>query len=60
MDEVQVDLHVLRVMMLHMIGWEVDSADVVTVDEDDTLEGVVDLLENLAQLGSLGHAIGKA
>jgi hypothetical protein len=32
-DEVQVDLHVLRALMLHGIGGEVDCADVVAADE---------------------------
>jgi hypothetical protein len=32
-DEVQVDLHMLRALMLHRIGGEVDGADVVAVDE---------------------------
>jgi hypothetical protein len=32
-DEVEVDLHVLCVLMLHRIGGEVDRADVITVDE---------------------------
>jgi hypothetical protein len=58
-DEVQVDLHVLRVSMLHEIG-EVDHAGVVVVDEDDTLEGVVELLEKLAQPGGLCHTVGHS
>jgi hypothetical protein len=35
----QVDLHVLRALMLHGIGGEIDCANVVAVDKDDTLEG---------------------
>jgi hypothetical protein len=54
---VKVDLHVFRTLMLHEIG-EVDHADVVTVDECDTLEGVVELPKKLTELGGLGHAIG--
>jgi hypothetical protein len=57
---VQVDLHVLRALMLHGIGGEVDRADVVAVDEGNMLEGVVDLLEKLAQPGGLGHTIGHS
>jgi hypothetical protein len=59
LDEVQVDLHVLRVLMLHEIGGEVDRADVV-VDEGVTLEGATKLLEKLAQLGGLCHAVGHS
>jgi hypothetical protein len=55
MDEVKVDLHVLRALMLHKIGGEVDHVDVVTVDEGRTHEGAVELLEKLAELGGLNH-----
>jgi hypothetical protein len=33
MDKVQTNLHVLRALMLHGIGGEVDHIDVVVVDE---------------------------
>jgi hypothetical protein len=36
-DQVQVDLHVLRALMLHGIGGVVDRADVVAVDEAGAL-----------------------
>jgi hypothetical protein len=39
-DEVWVDLHMLRALMLHGIGGEVDRADVVAVDEGGTLRGL--------------------
>jgi hypothetical protein len=55
---VKVDLHVLGALMLHRIGGEVDRADVVAVDEGNTLEGVVELLEKLSEPGGLGHAVG--
>jgi hypothetical protein len=56
-DEVQVDLHVLRALMLHGIGGEVDCAD-VAVDEGGALEGTVELVEELSHPGGLCHAIG--
>jgi hypothetical protein len=40
-DEVQVDLHVLRALMLHEIGGDVDRADVVAVDEGGALKSMV-------------------
>jgi hypothetical protein len=46
---VQVDLHVLRALMLYGIGGEVDCADVVAVDEGGALEGTVELVEELSQ-----------
>jgi hypothetical protein len=39
-DEVKVDLHVLRALMLQGIGGKLDYADVVAVDESGALEGV--------------------
>lgn len=38
-DEVEVDLHILRVMLLHGIGEEIDHANVVAVDEGGTRGG---------------------
>jgi hypothetical protein len=47
-DKVQIDLHLLRALMLHEIGGEVDRVDFVTVDEAGVLEGVVELVDKLA------------
>jgi hypothetical protein len=54
---VQVDLHVLRALMLHGIGGEVDRADVVIVDKGGALKGAVEFLEKLTQPRGLYHAI---
>jgi nucleoside-triphosphatase THEP1 len=43
--KVQVDLHMLRALMLHWIGGEVDDTDVVAVDEVGALKGAVELVE---------------
>jgi hypothetical protein len=51
---------VLRVLMLHKIGGEVDHADVVAVDEGGALKGVVELLEQLSQPEGLCHAVGHS
>jgi hypothetical protein len=40
---------VLRALMLHGIGGEVDRADVVAVNEGGALQGDVELVEELAQ-----------
>jgi hypothetical protein len=48
----------LRALMLHRIGGEVDGADVVAVDEGGTLEWAVELVEELAQPGGLRHTVG--
>jgi hypothetical protein len=39
--------------MLHVIGGEVDRADVIGVDEGGALEGAVELLKNLAEQEAL-------
>jgi hypothetical protein len=59
-DEVQINLHVLHVLMLHGIGGEVDRADIVAVDKGGALKEVVDLLEKLTQPGGLCHVVGHS
>jgi hypothetical protein len=59
-DKVQVDLHVLLALMLHGIGGEVDRDDVVAVDEGGTLKETLEVLEKLAQLAGLCHAVGHS
>jgi hypothetical protein len=44
--------------MLHGVGGEVDRTDVVAIDESGALEGTVELVEELAQLGGLCHTVG--
>jgi hypothetical protein len=41
---VEVDLHVLRALMLHMTGGEIDRTDIVAVDECGA-RGAVELLQ---------------
>jgi hypothetical protein len=57
-DEVEVDLHLLHVLLLHGIGGEVDRTDVVAIDEGGTCEGAVQLMKKLTEPGILGHTIG--
>jgi hypothetical protein len=44
-DKVKVDLHVLSALTLNRVGGEVDSVDVVAIDEGGRLQGVVKLLK---------------
>ena len=46
--EVQVDLHVLRPLMLNGVGGEVHGADVVAVDERTLRERAVKLRQELS------------
>jgi hypothetical protein len=48
----------LRALMLHGIGGEVDGVDVVAVDEGGALKGAVELVEELTHPGGLCHAVG--
>jgi hypothetical protein len=43
-DEVQVNLHMLRALMLHRVSGEVHRADVVTVDEGCALKRAVEFV----------------
>jgi hypothetical protein len=57
-DEVEVVLHVLRALMLHGIGGDVDHVDVVAIDKGHTHDGAVDITKKLTKLQNFGHAIG--
>ena len=54
--EVQVNLHMLRPLMLDGVDGEIHGADVVAVDEGAPTERLVEL-EELAQPGRLSHAV---
>ena len=58
--EVQVDLHMLRPLMLNGVGGEIHGADVVTVDERALGERVVELRQELSEPGRLRHAISDS
>jgi hypothetical protein len=44
MDKVKVDFHMLRALMMHEIGEEIDNADVVAIDDGGAHEGIVELM----------------
>ena len=47
-NEVQVDLHMLRLLMLNGVGGEIHCADVVAVDERALGERAVELRQELS------------
>jgi hypothetical protein len=51
---VEVDLHVLRVLMLHEIG-EAAHVDVVAIDDGGAGKRAMKLLGQLIELGHVGH-----
>jgi hypothetical protein len=57
-NEVEVDLDMLRTLVLNGVGGEVDGADVVTIDDGALWQRSMELLEELLEPTSLSHAIG--
>src|SRR6185503_11110008 len=58
--EVQVNLHVLRLLMLNGVGGEIHGADVVAVDERALGERAVELCQELSEPGRLRHAVSDS
>jgi hypothetical protein len=58
-NEVQVNLHMLRPLMLNRVGGEVHGADVVAVDERALGERAVKLSQELLEPGRLSHAVSN-
>ena len=58
--EVQVDLHMLRPLMLDGVSGEIHGADVVVVDERALGERAVELRQKLSEPGRLRHAVSDS
>ena len=58
--EVQVDLQMLRPLMLNGVGGEIHGADVVTVDERALGERAMELRQELSKPGHLRHAVSDS
>ena len=59
-NEVQVNLHILRPLVLNRVGGEVHGADVVAVDERALGERAVKLSQELSEPGRLRHAVSNS
>ena len=59
-NEVQVDLHMLRPLMLNEIGGEIHSANVVAVDERALGVRAMELRQELAKPGRLRHTVSDS
>ena len=59
-NEVQVDLRMLRPLMLNGVGGEIYGADVVTVDECALGERAMELRQKLSKSGRLRHAVSDS
>jgi hypothetical protein len=57
-DEMKINLHMLRALMLNRVGGEVHGVDVVTIDESAARWWSLELMQELAQPGGLSHTIG--
>jgi hypothetical protein len=58
-DEMEINFHVLGVLVLNWVGGEVDSTDVVAVDEAGSVERMVEFLKKLPEPGDLSDTICK-
>ena len=58
--EVQVNLHMLRPLMLDGVSGEIHGADVVAVDERALGERAVELRQELSEPGRLRHAVSNS
>jgi hypothetical protein len=56
----QVNLHMLRPLMLNRVGGEVHGADVVAVNERALGEQAVKLSQELSEPGRLSHAVSNS
>jgi hypothetical protein len=56
-DEVEINLNMLRALMLNRVGGHVDGADVVTIYQSCTLKGSTKFLEELAQPSRFGDPV---
>ena len=57
-DEVEINLNMLRALMLNRVGGHVDRADVVAVDKGSTARRTVELMKKLSEPRSLSNTIG--
>jgi len=58
-DEVDVDLDVLGMTVMDRVGYHVDNANIVAVDNCGNLQRNVELLKNLPQLAALGDNVSN-
>jgi hypothetical protein len=57
-DKMEINLNMLRALMLYWVAGHVDSADVVAENHRSSMERGVELQQELAKPGSLSHSIG--
>jgi hypothetical protein len=58
LDEMKINLHMFRALMLNGVGGEVHDTDVVTLDKSAARWRSLELMPELAQPGDLSHTIG--
>jgi hypothetical protein len=57
-DKVKINLNMLGVLVLNMVGGEVDDVDIVAVDQSGPRQGTVQLYKQLTKPTRLYQAIG--
>jgi hypothetical protein len=56
-DKIEINLHVLGMLMLNGVGGEVYNVDVVAIDNNAPRRWTLDLMEQLAQPSGLSHIV---
>jgi hypothetical protein len=59
-DKIEINLHMLGVLMLNKVGGEVHDANIVIVDKCASRWRTLELMEQLAQPGGLSYAISDS
>jgi hypothetical protein len=54
---VEINFHMFGALVLNRVGGEVDSTDIVAVDEAGGLKGMVEFLEKLPEPGNFSDTI---
>jgi hypothetical protein len=57
-DEMKINRHMLRALMLNGVGGEVHNTDVIAVNESAARWWSLELMQEMAQPGGLSHTIG--
>jgi hypothetical protein len=58
-NEIKINIHMLRALMLNGVGGEIQGAVVIAVDESAARWRSLELMQELVQPGGLSHTIGN-
>ena len=58
-DKVEIELNMLRALMLDWVASQIDGGDVVSVDQIGLLQGATELKQKIAEPRALGDNVGN-